>query len=114
VTVDGIVRLPAGPGWFTPDNDPAGNMWFWADLPAMADHAGLAGEVAPLYLEAGLPGAAAEATGTAEPVYPIGGQTRVRLRNDHLQYAITWYGLAVTLVIIYIAYHRRKPEQEPR
>ena len=36
--------------------------------------------------------------------FPIGGQTRIDLPNDHLQYAITWYALAVALMVIYFLY----------
>ena len=36
---------------------------------------------------------------------PIGGQTKVELPNDHLQYAITWDFLAVALAVIYVVYH---------
>jgi surfeit locus 1 family protein len=39
---------------------------------------------------------------------PIGGQTRLELPNNHLQYAITWYALAVALVVIYILFVRRR------
>ena len=41
---------------------------------------------------------------------PIGGQTRTDLPNDHLQYAITWYSFAITLMVIYLVYHRVKPD----
>jgi surfeit locus 1 family protein len=42
--------------------------------------------------------------------YPIGGQTRIDLPNDHLQYAITWFSLAGALMVIYILYHRRSAD----
>ena len=42
----------------------------------------------------------------------IGGQTRISLPNDHLQYALTWFSFAVTLVVIYLAYHYRRPEED--
>jgi surfeit locus 1 family protein len=104
-TLDGVIRLPrAGKAWFQPDNEPQNNMWFWIDLPAMAAHAG-AGDAAPVYLDAG----PAENPGG----FPIGGQTRVNLPNDHLQYAITWFALAVILAVIYVIYHRR-PEDEAK
>jgi surfeit locus 1 family protein len=68
----------------------------------MAQHAGVEPErLAPVFLEAG---AAPNPGGL-----PIGGQTRVNLPNDHLQYAITWYALAVGLAVIYVAYHLRRP-----
>jgi surfeit locus 1 family protein len=104
VTVEGILRLPAKPGTFTPDNRPDQNMWYWPDLPAMGAHAGLA-QVAPVLIEAGP---------EANPGgLPIGGQTRVNLPNDHLQYAITWYALAVTLVVIYLVSRRRRTAGPP-
>src|SRR5262249_52869805 len=37
--------------------------------------------------------------------WPRGGQTVVRFRNEHLQYAITWFGLALVLMVVYVAYH---------
>jgi surfeit locus 1 family protein len=98
VTLDAVIRLPHAQNWLTPDNDPGKNTWFWVDLPAMATAAGLSGEIAPVYLEAGPapnPGG-----------FPIGGQTRIDLPNDHLQYAITWYALAVALAVIYVLWHR--------
>jgi surfeit locus 1 family protein len=39
---------------------------------------------------------------------PIGGVTQVELSNNHLQYAITWYGLALTLVAVYVGFSLRR------
>jgi surfeit locus 1 family protein len=39
---------------------------------------------------------------------PVGGQTRLDLPNDHLQYAITWYALAAGLLGVYIVFIRRR------
>ena len=48
-----------------------------------------------------------EADATPNPGgWPKGGQTVVNLRNEHLQYAITWLALAEALLIVYFAYHR--------
>jgi surfeit locus 1 family protein len=106
VEVDGLLRLPPErkPVWFVPDNNPDRNFWFWVDLPAMARAAGIDG-VLPFYVDAGSmpnPGG-----------WPRGGVTRIELPNDHLQYAITWYSLAIALAVIYVLYHRRKPEAAP-
>ena len=98
VSVEGIARGPAKPGAFTPDNRPDQNLWYWADLPAMAAHAGVA-RLAPLLLEAG----PADNPGGL----PIGGQTRVGLPNNHLQYALTWYALAAALAVLYLVSRRR-------
>jgi surfeit locus 1 family protein len=104
VTVEGILRRPSKPGAFTPDNRPDQNQWYWSDLPAMGAHAGLA-QVAPVLIEAG---PAVNPGGL-----PIGGQTRVTLPNDHLQYAITWYALAAALVVLYLVSRRRRTAGPP-
>ena len=100
VTVDGAIRAPGKQHWLQPDNEPAKNLWFWSDLGAMAEHAQIPpSRLVPVFLEADAspnPGG-----------LPLGGQTKVNLPNDHLQYAITWFALAVGLVAIYVLYHRR-------
>lgn len=99
VIVTGLLRLPEGRGWFTPDNEPQRNSWFWIDLPAMAKAAGLA-QVLPFYVDA---------DATPNPGgWPQGGQTITDLPNNHLQYAITWYALALALVVVYIRFARRR------
>ncbi len=95
VKIAGLLRLPPDkkPGWFLPDNRPDINYWFWVDLPAMAAAGGL-GNVAPFYIDAD---AAPNPGG-----WPLGGVTRLELPNNHLQYALTWFSLAVGMVVIYI------------
>jgi surfeit locus 1 family protein len=98
VTVTGLVRTPEEQSAFIPDNDDEANQWFSRDLPAMARSMFPGGtvQVAPFFLEAGpseVPGG-----------WPEGGQTRLKLDNNHLQYAITWFGLALCLVVIYGVY----------
>jgi surfeit locus 1 family protein len=102
--IDGIVRLAPGKVWMQPDNEPAHNMWFFVDLPAMKTASGV-GIRTDLFVDAG----PAQNPGK----YPVGGQTRIELPNDHLQYAITWGLLAVALAVIYVLYHL-KLERERR
>jgi surfeit locus 1 family protein len=100
VTIYGAIRAPGVQHWLQPDNQPAQNIWFWSDLPAMAAHAGIVPDrLVPVFLEAGpMPNPGG---------LPIGGQTKVNLPNDHLQCAITWYALAAGLLVIYLLYHRQ-------
>jgi len=100
-SVTGLVRIPSDgkPSWFTPDNDPARNSWFYVDVAAMAQAAGLE-RALPFYIDA---------DATPNPGgWPQGGQTLTDLPNNHLQYAITWYALAVALAAIYIRFLRRR------
>jgi surfeit locus 1 family protein len=100
VRVAGLLRLPPEkkPNWFVPDNRPDRDDWFWIDLRAMGAADSLA-DVAPFYLEADAipnPGG-----------WPKGGVTPLALPNDHLQYAITWFSLAVAAIVIYLLSQRR-------
>jgi len=100
IRVQGLLRLPpAGkPNWFLPDNRPDLNYWFWVDLPAMSAADEL-DRVAPFYIDAD--------TAPNPGGWPKGGVTRLMLPNNHLQYAITWFSLAVALIVIYVLFHRR-------
>jgi surfeit locus 1 family protein len=88
VEIVGVMRWPEPPGLFTPAGDPAKNLWFSRDSTAIAQAKGVT-PAAPFYVEqesppapGGLPRA-----GALQPSFP----------NNHLGYAITWYGLALVL-----------------
>lgn len=95
VQIVGSMRWPASRHWFTPADEPAKNLWFTADPQAMAAAKRL-GAVAPFYVE------------QERPVPPGGlpkpGKLMVTLPDNHLQYALTWYGLALVLVIWFAAW----------
>lgn len=95
VEIVGVMRWPDAPHWFTPKPEPAHNLWFARDPAAIAAAKGWP-TVAPFYVE------------QESPVPPGGwpkpGKLVVRLHNDHLQYAATWYGLALMLVFVFVAY----------
>jgi surfeit locus 1 family protein len=99
VEIVGLVRAPQPPKLFTPDNDPAKNIWYWYDLPAMTAAALAGGDarVVPLIVDA-------EANPALPGGLPKGGVTRVELPNRHLEYALTWYGLAAALVGVFVAF----------
>ena len=102
VAMDGVIRLPRKKTWFQPENEPQNNVWFYIDPAQMATASGLAVRT-DLYLDAG----PAKNPGG----FPIGGQTRINLPNDHLQYAVTWALLALSLAVVYVVYHL-KPAPE--
>lgn len=94
VTITGLARDPlfAKPSWAVPDNDLAKNIFFWKDWTAMAETAGLPDlkQVVPFFIDADAklnPGG-----------LPIGGVTIIDFPNNHLQYVVTWYGLALALL----------------
>ncbi|MGH6825529.1 SURF1 family protein [Methyloceanibacter sp.] len=102
VLVTALARPAEPQGLFVPDNEVERNHWFWRDLKAMTRSmlGGDAKEVAPFFLEAeksDVPGG-----------WPRGGETRLDLPNNHLQYALTWFALALCLVVIYVVYVRTR------
>ena len=86
VAVQGLLRLSEPGGGFLRSNDPAAGRWYSRDVSAIAQANGLAA-AAPYFIDAD---AAANPGGL-----PRGGLTQVRFRNQHLQYALTWYALAL-------------------
>lgn len=82
VTVTGNLHWPNETDGFTPPPDPAANTWFARDVAAMA----AALDTEPLLLVARTP--------TGPGVTPLPVDT-AGIPNDHLQYAITWFSLAL-------------------
>ena len=97
VEVTGLAREApdAKPNFFTPENEPARRLYFWKDRDTMTRAAGLSPErVQPLFVDAARTGEHAVAA------LPRGGITRIEFSNNHLQYSVTWYGLAGCLVLV--------------
>lgn len=80
VELQGVVRLPENRPQFTPNQ--RGPIFMYRDVPKMAQIC----ETEPYFLDA-----TAEST---VPHGPVGGQTRVTLRNEHLSYIFTWFSLS--------------------
>jgi surfeit locus 1 family protein len=93
--ITGVMRWPDTSHWFTPKAEPAHNLWFLRDPAAIAAAKGWP-KVAPFYVEQESPAPSA--------AWPKPGKLVVHLPNDHLQYAVTWYGLALMLVIVFVAF----------
>ncbi|AYC99913.1 surfeit locus 1 family protein [Neorhizobium sp. NCHU2750] len=87
-------RLPGKPSMLVPDNDLKKNIFYWKDLDAMVTSDGLdPSRVLPFFVDA-------DARLKNPGGWPRGGVTQFDLPNNHLQYAITWYGLALALVAV--------------
>ncbi|MFC3072119.1 SURF1 family protein [Shinella pollutisoli] len=94
-TVTGLARarLAEKPSSLVPDNDLAKNVFYWKDLDAMAASTGIGPDrLVPFFVDAG--------DAPNPKGLPIGGVTQFDLPNNHLQYAVTWYGLALALVLV--------------
>ncbi len=93
VTVTGLLRLNEPGGGVLRENEPAAGRWYSRDVIAMGRQAGLE-PVAPFFIdaEAGEPG-------SPSGQGPVGGLTVIAFNNNHLVYAITWYGLALLVLV---------------
>ncbi len=103
--VTGLLRLSEPDGIPLRRNDPAAERWYSRDVDAIARARGLdrvaPGWIAPYFIDAD---AAPNPGGL-----PVGGMTRINFRNAHLVYALTWYGLALLLVVMTAwAIHRER------
>ncbi len=103
----GLLRLHnRGQGFFDPENDTDKGLWFWWDIPAMqaAANAPVDARMSPYILQL-LPDPA-----LATPPYPA--VPKAELRNNHLGYAITWYGLAAALLAVTWAFLRKRKQND--
>jgi surfeit locus 1 family protein len=105
VELVGVLRWPEHAGWFTPAGEPARNLWFARDQLAIAAAKGW-GNVAPFYVELEAP---PPPGGLPQPA-----KLTVNLPNNHLQYAITWFGLAAVLAAVFAAFARARWREENR
>jgi surfeit locus 1 family protein len=103
VTVTGLLRMPEQAGWFAPQNDPARDAWYRRDPAEIAR---------VLKLERAAP-FTIDADATPNPGgLPEGGRTRLNFPNDHLGYALTWFGLALALAGVFGVFARQRLRQE--
>lgn len=101
--VIGMVRTDDDRNAFTPDHDVAANIWFSRDVPAIIEATNL--PLYPIALDVLYDRPAGANT-------PIPSDGLIRLRNDHLQYAITWFLIGLSGIIVFISYHYKQRSEE--
>ena len=99
VTVTGLMRSPQDRNGFTPADDTARNQWFTVD-PAAVGRLFHIDDVAPFVIDAD--------AGQAPGGLPQGGETVLEFPNNHLSYALTWFGLAAALVGVFAVWAQRQ------
>ena len=103
VVIVGVMRWPERPGLFTPDAEPAKNLWFARDATAIAAAKGV-GPVAPFYIDLESP--------PAPGGFPLAGALQPSFPNNHLGYAITWFGLAAVLAASFTVWAAGRRRQD--
>jgi surfeit locus 1 family protein len=99
----------ARPGLFAPENDTAGNKWYWWDVPAMLANLPVdeVHKVAPFVLHLAPSGDSRD--------FPRPVAADQPFRNNHLQYALTWFALAVVLAVfagLFMKSELKQPDQQ--
>ena len=102
VTVTGYIRPGDSAHWFSAADDSAGRQFFTLDPKVIGQAVGES-DVLPYALVALGPDAAR--------TYPAPAQTLPRPSNNHLSYVITWYGLALSLIVVFVVWMRKAMRQ---
>ena len=98
--INGIIRFPQKKGYFVPENDPNKGFWFTINPNEITKFLKFKkiDTISEYYVDA--------LRDEGKIKIPIGANGKPNLRNQHLSYAITWYSLALVLLIIYTLFHR--------
>lgn len=105
-TIEAIIRRDDPPSFITPSPSVETNIWFTRDIATMSDFLGVSGPLAPYSLD--LVGSETPAGGL-----PQAGESQITFSNSHLQYALTWYGIAAALVgVVAAALWRRRTQKD--
>lgn len=91
VRVTGLLRISEPGGGFLRENRPAEDRWYSRDVAAIAAARGIGAAVAPYFVDAD--------ADAGSDRWPRGGMTVVRFRDNHLSYAVTWFGLALLSLV---------------
>jgi len=97
VDIRAILRLPQKKGYFVPENEAERGFWFTLRPDEIAAHLGLSGAITSYYADQIREGEVL--------TLPIAATMNIDVRNTHLNYALTWFGIALSLVGVYIAFH---------
>ena len=95
--VEGILRLPGRKGYFVPENEPEAGFWFTLKPAEIAQHLKQEDMIKNYYIDV-------IRTGDIITL-PIAAEVNIDVPNSHFNYALTWFGLALALIGVYLAFH---------
>jgi surfeit locus 1 family protein len=106
VRLNGVLRKGAKPNNYTPDNDPASDVWYWPDLTAMADMLVIQTTSSQHYVALTQVDPLATGNTIKNPYADSKGANQIEPER-HLGYALTWWGFGLALIGVYIGLHVR-------
>ncbi|KAL1995494.1 hypothetical protein VTN49DRAFT_1681 [Thermomyces lanuginosus] len=110
VVVEGLLREPVKKNMFTPDNKPEEGRFYFPDIKQMAELTG----AQPVLIEETMVPDLVEELNRHDKGIPIARPPEVNLRNNHLQYIFTWYGLSLATTIMLWMVVRKRPNEAVR
>ena len=94
--ITGLLRKIYKANIFKPNNDIKGNIWFSVNLEDMEKFTGKKFSNFIIYLE------------DIEVKSPSPRKITVDVPNNHLKYAITWYSIAISILLYYLYFRKKK------
>ena len=96
ISINGIVKFQQKINYFTPNNNVIKNEWYYININEVSNFLSL--PLLNFYIVE---------ENNIEEIYPVGSQYNINIPNDHLQYAITWFSLALALSIFINIFWRK-------
>ena len=96
ISINGIIKFQQKINYFTPNNNVIKNEWYYININEVSNFLSL--PLLNFYIVE---------ENNIEEKYPIGSQYNINIANDHLQYAITWFSLALALSIFINLFWRK-------
>ena len=96
ISINGIVKFQQKINYFTPNNNVIKNEWYYININEVSNFLSL--PLLNFYIVE---------ENNIEEKYPVGSQYNINIPNDHLQYAITWFSLALALSIFINLFWRK-------
>lgn len=91
ISVTGLLRLPEHAGLFLRDNVPAEDRWYTRAPDEFTAAREVPAPVAPFFVDA------QNRIDTGN--WPVAGMTMLQFRDNHLSYALTWFGMALLALL---------------
>jgi surfeit locus 1 family protein len=98
VVVKGLFRRTDETSSFVPKNRPDKNEWYSVDVAEMSEHA----QTQPMFLDSIYEDVPGMEMHYMKHGIPLGRRAKVDLRNNHVEYIITWYSLAVITGVMFL------------
>ena len=93
-TIEGYIRFPRDPKFFTPKNDIIKNQWYTYDLKSVSKFFGTSLNDS-IFIKK---------TNSNKENFLIASSLKHQFSNNHWQYAVTWFCMSFSFFILFLVY----------